>query len=51
MINKENDIMNDILKVLDDMVEKNEVFFSDFSELEEVVTPGIGSGCDCSVGR
>lgn len=43
--------MNDILKVLDDMVEKKEVSFSDFSDLEEVVTPGVGSGCNCSLTR
>lgn len=38
------------LKLFDDFLvnEESEISFQDFSELEDLVTPGSGSGCNCA---
>ena len=39
--------MNENTKEIEDLLEERDFEF-DMEELEEVVTPGSGFGCDCS---
>lgn len=43
--------MENIFKSVEMNMEDCEVTVSDFSELEEMVTPGSGLGCDCFASR
>lgn len=39
--------MEDMLNIFDNMLENEEVSFKDINDLEDMITPGSGTGCNC----